>query len=288
MEKNQYIKSPLNYTGGKYKLLDILIPTFPSNISTFVDLFAGGGNVGINVDANEIIMNDQITYLVELYRYLQAIPYEKIIGNICDCIKKFNLSKENREGYVELRRFYNESKEKNPLLLFVLTCYSFNHQIRFNNSHEFNATFGKSRSSYNSSIENNLIAFCNALKAKNVKLSNLDFRSVDMTLLDKNSFVYCDPPYLLSTSAYNDGNRGFKNWTASDDMDLFGILDELNRNHIKFALSNVLQHKGQYNEALMRWSENYNVYFIDKSYENCSYNLKDRTAETVEVFITNY
>lgn len=288
MEKNQYIKSPLNYTGGKYKLLDILIPVFPSNISTFVDLFAGGGNVGINVDANKIIMNDQITYLAELYSYLRATPYEEIIENIHDCIKKFNLSKENKEGYIELRRFYNESDKKEPLLLFVLTCYSFNHQIRFNNSHEFNAAFGKSRSSYNSSIENNLIAFCNALKTKNVTLSNLDFRSVDMTLLDKNSFVYCDPPYLLSTSAYNDGNRGFKNWTASDDADLFGVLDELNRNHIKFALSNVLQHKGQYNEALMRWSENYNVYFIDKSYENCSYNLKDRTAETVEVLITNY
>lgn len=39
----EFIKSPLNYTGGKYKLLPQLLELFPTNIDTFVDLFAGGG-----------------------------------------------------------------------------------------------------------------------------------------------------------------------------------------------------------------------------------------------------
>lgn len=38
---NSYIKSPLNYVGGKYKLLNEIIPLFPENINTFVDLFGG-------------------------------------------------------------------------------------------------------------------------------------------------------------------------------------------------------------------------------------------------------
>lgn len=38
--KEKYIKSPLNYVGGKYKLLKV--PLFPKNIHTFVDLFGGG------------------------------------------------------------------------------------------------------------------------------------------------------------------------------------------------------------------------------------------------------
>ena len=58
MNKNNYIKSPLNYTGGKYKLLKQIIPLLPDNINTFVDLFGGGFNVGINVKANKIIYND--------------------------------------------------------------------------------------------------------------------------------------------------------------------------------------------------------------------------------------
>lgn len=38
---NTYIKSPINYTGGKYRLLNKIIPLFPENINTFVDLFGG-------------------------------------------------------------------------------------------------------------------------------------------------------------------------------------------------------------------------------------------------------
>ena len=41
-----YIKSPLNYVGGKYKILDQIIPKFPKYIHTFVDLFGGGFGFG--------------------------------------------------------------------------------------------------------------------------------------------------------------------------------------------------------------------------------------------------
>lgn len=40
--KEKYIKSPLNYVGGKYKLLNELVALFPTEINTFVDLFGGG------------------------------------------------------------------------------------------------------------------------------------------------------------------------------------------------------------------------------------------------------
>ena len=51
MDKQKYIKSPLNYVGGKHKLLPQILPLFPKNINTFIDLFGGGFNVGINVSA---------------------------------------------------------------------------------------------------------------------------------------------------------------------------------------------------------------------------------------------
>ena len=54
----KYIKSPLNYIGGKYKLLPQLMKYFPTDINTFVDLFSGGFNVGINVKSNKNICND--------------------------------------------------------------------------------------------------------------------------------------------------------------------------------------------------------------------------------------
>ena len=65
-----YIKSPLNYIGGKHKILNQIIPLFPNNIRCFVDLFAGGCNVGINVNAEKIIFNDNLIYLIDLYKKL--------------------------------------------------------------------------------------------------------------------------------------------------------------------------------------------------------------------------
>ena len=60
------IKSPLNYIGGKAKILDQILPLFPKEINNFIDLFAGGCNVGINVKANKVYLNDNLTYLIEM------------------------------------------------------------------------------------------------------------------------------------------------------------------------------------------------------------------------------
>lgn len=282
----KYIKSPMNYTGGKYKILQHIIPSFPQKIDKFVDLFAGGLNVGINVDANTIYVNDQINYIIEIYKYFQTESIETLIDLIHKRIYELDLSKTNINGYNKLRNMYNRTGS--ILDLFILTCFSFNHQIRFNSKHEFNTPFGRERSSYNYNIESNLTMFCDALHKKNVIFSTRDFREFDFSVLNKNDLVYCDPPYLITTGSYNDGKRGFKDWTKEEDTDLLNLLDSLDKRGILFALSNVLAHKGQTNDNLIKWSENYNVNFIDKSYANCSYHFKDRNTKTIEVLITNY
>lgn len=281
-----FIRSPLNYTGGKYKILRHIAPCFPKNINRFVDLFAGGLNVGINIDAQTIYANDQITYLVELYKYFQEIQTTELLSLIKERIDCYGLTRNNTDGYNALRAKYN--RNPSPLDLFVLTCFSFNHQIRFNSKHEFNTPFGKERSTYNSNIENNLVRFCDALQKKNIVLSSKDFRDFDFSVLDPNDMVYCDPPYLITTGSYNDGKRGFKDWTLEEDSALLNLLDTLNEHGIMFALSNVFTHKGLTNDGLIEWSKKYSVTYIDKSYSNCSYHFKDRAAETIEVLITNF
>ena len=149
-----YIQSPLNYIGGKYKLLPQLLPLFPRQIGTFVDLFCGGCNVGINVPSERTVFNDNISYLIDLYRAFSSLTLEDTIDYIERRIGEFQLSLTNEEGYKTLRREYNE--QRNPLDLFVLTAYSFNHQIRFNNSHQFNNPFGRERSRFNAAMKSNL------------------------------------------------------------------------------------------------------------------------------------
>lgn len=282
----EFIKSPLNYTGGKYKILSSLFEYFPTKIDTFVDLFAGGFNVGINITANKIYCNDHNKYLIDLFEYFNDKGQEKVIKDINNRIEKYALSLKNETGYLKLREKYN--KDKNIKDFFVLVCYSFNHQIRFNNSHEFNTPFGKDRSSFNKSIESNLIKFIEAMQSKNIVYCRDDFNCFNYTNLNKKDFIYCDPPYLITNGSYNDGKRGFKDWTEKEENELLKILDFLDKKHVKFALSNVLEHKGIKNEILNKWCKNYNIHYINKKYSNCSYHFKDRNTKTIEVLITNY
>ena len=283
---SQYIKSPMNYTGGKYKMLEHIIPSFPVGTKNFVDLFAGGLNVGINVSAKNIYANDHISYLIELYRFFKETDIHDLLSMIYERIRQYDLSLTNEKGYNSLRDDYN--RNKSLVDLFVLTCYSFNHQIRFNNSHKFNTPFGKNRSAYNDSIEKSLISFCKALHDKNIILTTNDFRDFDFSLLSEGDVIYCDPPYLITTSTYNDGSRGFKDWTEKEDRALYALLDTLSSRGINFALSNVFIHKGQSNDLLIDWSKKYFVAYINKTYSNCSYHFKDRNTKTVEVLVTNY
>lgn len=278
------IKSPLNYIGGKYRLLPQILPLFPKEINTFVDLFSGGANVGINVEAKRHYFIDMNTKLNELFTELQNLPLDVVLNHIESRIDEYKLSKNNQEGYLKLRSNYN--KTPNPLDLFVLVSFSYNYQLRFNNNHEFNNPFGKNRSSFSKNMKQNLIRFSKCIKTKNAVFLSCDFTKFHWNELTENDFVYADPPYLITTGNYNDGNRGFKNWTEKEELRLYDLLDTLHDNKVKFALSNVLTHKGETNEFLKEWSKKYNIHHLNFTYSNASYNTKKK--ESHEVLITNY
>ena len=231
-----------------------------------------------------------MTYLIEIYQTFQANDLDTTILHIENRIKEFELSLTNEEGYKKMRAKYNE--QKNPLDLFVLIAYSFNHQIRFNNNHEFNNPFGRERSSFNASMKQNLEKFIIRLKETNIRFANVCFNNFDFTFLNTNDFVYCDPPYLITTGTYNDGKRGFKGWTDIEEKQLLKTLDYLENQKIKFALSNVLEHKGKSNDILKSWvasNPNYKINFIDFHYSNSNYQTLDRDKNaSIEVLITNY
>lgn len=280
MEK--YIKCPLNYVGGKTKLLPQILPLFPTNIDTFIDLFCGGANVAVNVKANKIVAIDINLPIIELYRTFQNLSIETILSYIQDRINEYKLDKTNKEGYLNFRKNYNANK--NPLDLFILICYSFNNQIRFNSKGDFNMPFGKDRSSFNNRIKENLINFHSAIK--DIKFDSERFRDFNIDELKENDFVYVDPPYLITCASYNERNG----WNEKDENDLCELLDRLNAKGIKFALSNVLTHKGQKNEILNNWlnSNHYNVHHLNVNYSNCNYQVKDKVSKSDEVLITNY
>ena len=302
--KNDFVKSPLNYTGGKSKLLPQIYPLFPTEIGTFMDLFCGGANVGINIKANRVIYNDNNQYLIGLYKVLSKYNYEDVKSRVEKIIKEYGLSDStqkgyayygcesgsglgayNKEPYMKLRKTFNERKCKDDnyyFLLFTLIVYCFNNQIRFNRKGEFNLPVGKR--DFNSKINENLKEFTEALHAQNSEFISKDFREIEISSFNKGDFVYCDPPYLITTASYNEANG----WLPADEQDLLDYLDELDGSGISFALSNVTKHKGRTNEMLIKWAKKYNTHILDFNYDNSSYHGKNKDEITEEVLITNY
>ena len=297
MADKKYIKSPMNYTGGKYKLLHQIEPLFPENINLFVDLFTGGGNIAANVKANKIVANDCEENIIGIYKTFQKYDnVDELIAQIEEIIKTYGLTIDNTEAYNKFRNDYNNLKTSQgnyqlpissynmDILLYVLICYSFNHQYRFNSKGEFNMPFGKERSQWNENMKNNLINFHRRIKEKDIVFLNKDFRQLKVDKLGINDFVYCDPPYLITCATYNEKDG----WNQECEEDLLNLLDELNTKKIKFALSNVLYSKGKTNDLLIEWSKKYTVHHLDYTYQNCNYHTKDKTNKSDEVLITNY
>lgn len=302
----KFAKSPLNYVGGKYKLLDQLTKRFPTEVNTFVDYFCGGGNVGVNMKANKIIAVDKEKYLINVLNLFKKYSYTQIIDKLDDIILQYNLSNSyiygykyykcdssaglgsyNKDKYLKLREDYNKMKEDSDEKTFkflTLIIYGFNHQIRFNSAGEFNMPVGKR--DFNGSIRKNLLAFCEKLRNQNVEFVNKDFKKFKIDNLTSEDFCYFDPPYLLGDASYNENN----NWTEKDEKDLLNYIDQLNKKNIKFALSNVTQHRGEKNNLLIDWAiENrYNINYLDYNYNNSNYHSKSKNNITEEVLITNY
>ncbi len=281
--KKELIKSPMNYVGGKYKLLPQILPLFPKDINTFVDLFCGGFNVGVNVEANKIIGNDLCKEIVEVYKGIQKEGLENSLNLIKNEIGKYNLSKTNEEGFKQIRNFYNEGN-KEWYIFYAMLTHAFNYQIRFNKKGEYNMPFGRNKSYFNPTLERNFIKFAKAIEEKNIIFTNHNFKDLKINLLNKNDFVYLDPPYLITCASYNEQGG----WNEEEEYSLLSFCDNLNNNNIKFALSNVLEHKGLKNEILMKWANSYKIHYLNHNYDNCNYQDKNKDSKTIEVLITNY
>lgn len=92
-------QSPLNYTGGKFKLLSQILPLFPEQIDTFVDLFCGGCNVGLNVNANFVLYNDADEHLKYLFQMFKSLDKSMTFDLINQVIDRYGLSRVSEHSY---------------------------------------------------------------------------------------------------------------------------------------------------------------------------------------------
>lgn len=288
------IISPLNYPGNKARILKSLLPLFPPKITHFVDVFCGSGIVGLNAKSSALILNDKETRIINLLRYFQRNEIKSILSEVQELIAHYNLtdskskskgfykihkneglSRHNKAGFLALRESYNHNPSEAKF--FVLILFGFNHFVRFNTKGDYNVPVGKM--DFTQSLYDKTITFIKLLQSKNIKFRNLDFR--DSALYKNGEFFYFDPPYLITQAPYN------ALWCENDEKDLYVILDSLNFQNKKFALSNVLESNGKSNDLLKKWGTKYKITHIKRQYKNANYQRKN-LSQSIEVLITNY
>lgn len=283
-------KNPFNYIGAKYKLLPQILPLFPKEIKTFIDLFGGSGEVSLNVNADKIIYNEKCKPLVNIFKNLD----NKFIDEVERVIQDYSLSKTGKQEFLNLRKYYNDNLNKlsdreNAVILYCLITHAFNYQFAFNSMGKYNMPSGSGRSYFSPQLKSKLNSYIDKINKTDILFENKDFQALDLQGLGEpqDLFIYADPPYLITTGAYE--RDYFCKWSVENETRLLQYLDEFNNKGYKFALSNVLEHKGKSNDILKKWAMKYRVNFLSCDYKNCNYQLKNKSSSgTVEVLITNY
>ena len=125
--------------------------------------------------------------------------------------------------------------EKASRILYLnKTCY--NGLFRVNKSGEFNTPFGRYK---NPNIVNETIltAVSEFFNKNNIIFYNKDFEDI-LKKLESGTFVYLDPPYdpISDTSSFTGYDKG--GFNKREQKRLKKACDELDKNKIKFLLSN--------------------------------------------------
>lgn len=280
-----YINTALNFTGSKYKLLTQIIPEMDFTKKYFVDLFSGSGVVGFNVvdKYDKILSNDILKDLIEIHK--------EIILNSDLFIKKVKslvVSKDDQNGFNDLRKKYNENNS--PEALYALILCSTNNMIRFNQQFKYNQTFG--RRTFSESTQKKLDDFIEYIKIYKNKIYFSSKHFSDIKII-KSSMVYIDPPYgmcmdingditnnQISLAGYN------RYWKKDDDVKLYNYIIELNKNKHSFMVSGLLEHDGNKSWIMNKLiNDGFNYKKLDFNYNNVSRKGK---KESNEIIIMNY
>lgn len=299
---NKGIRSPFFYVGDKYKLMPQLNTLIPKDIDVFIEPFVGGGSGFLNTPSNRYIANDINPYVIKLHQFITSFANnkQKLFDELYQTIEQYQLScsylgktapddlkkqfvktyyaKYNKQSYLNLRDDFNKNKD-DLLKLYLLLIYGFNHMIRFNGRGDFNLPVGNV--DFNQNVVKALNDYLDFMTNHDVVFNNQDYQQLlNQTTLTKNSYIYFDPPYLISSSEYN------KIWNIDNEIRLYQLLDDLNHNGIRFGITNLINHKGHHNEIFYQWAKKYDAYDIKSNY--ISFNNNHIKTDSQELFVTNH
>ena len=292
----EMLNNCFNYIGSKDRIFPAIDKYLDKSKKNFIDVFCGSGVVGVNEVNNysRVVLNDACWQMVDTLKFFRDNDYSKVIHDIDRIILDYDLSKDNKEGYLKLREDYNADPYLRlvfePAMFYCLVTHSFNFNIHINSKGKFSVPSGATRCYFNDSLRTKLEVFQWELHENRDKvvLKSEHFEELidNADKITKSSVFYVDPPYLCSDDPYSRIHYLGK-WNEDKERMLYEKLDLINERGGSFLLSNVMQNNGQWNRILEEWSKKYEVIDVAASYTNCNYQRKN-AGDTQEVLVRNY
>ena len=257
-----YEKPIIKWVGGKTQIIDKVIENFPNEINNYHELFLGGGSVLLallqNIEKNKIKVSGSINAydinetLIYLYKNIQDKPdevlleikkiidiYNTLTGDIINRKPKDLLEgKTSQESYFYwIRTQFNKLTQQQKNTSIGTSYFIFLNKTCFRGVYRegpsgFNVPFGHYT---NPEIINEEHIKKISKIIKNVKFNCLSFEKSFEKLfetINKNDFIYLDPPYAP------ENNKSFVGYTSSGfTLEQHNLLFSICKN-FKFLMSN--------------------------------------------------
>lgn len=229
-ETTSYIRSPLKWVGGKYRLLPTLQKHLPL-AKRLIEPFAGSAVLLLNTDYEHYWLNDINPDLILFYQSLKNHGPEFIK----QCKKYFTQRYNDEKQYYKLREKFNVSPADmmRASIFLYLNRHAYNGLCRYNKKGLFNAPFGRYVKPYFPEKELHLLH----QKSQRATFTCQPFETV-MQDATKHDIIYCDPPYVpLSKTAHFTQYSGHY-FEAEQQKQLSILAEQLKQSDITTLISN--------------------------------------------------
>lgn len=208
--QKEYNKSPLQWAGGKSKVLPILLPILEKHKARiFVEPFIGAANVSLNFDAASYVWCDTNWDLLCHHRVAMCFTDQFISECEKLFMEGFSIYNKVKQQFNTMEVNSQEGEIKRAAMFQYLNKHGFNGLCRYNSKGEFNTPIGT-------------VTKPKSVPYKQIKTMQERFKSIwlgcrpfDATFksVDKEDagdcLIYCDPPYLPLTSTFKYDKNGF-------------------------------------------------------------------------------
>lgn len=224
---NKYGKPFLKWAGGKSRLLPTLLANVPDNYNRYFELFLGGGALFFALNPNEAILADLNKELIETYIAVQSKP-----TLVIEELKKM---KNSELEYYRIRSCDFETDYEKAARFIFLNKLCYNGIFRVNQGGVFNVPYCKdeSRQFYS---EKEILKASEILQGKNLISGDFEYFLEEV---QRNDFVYIDPPYALQkkNNGFLEYNKKIFHW--EDQIRLSRFVKNLSQKGAKVLMSNV-------------------------------------------------